>query len=173
MIRLPQTATKLTRKIKTGTISDNTENHVHLTAYRRLSPVAWYGSEFGHKPIPFSAQPLSSMTTKHLLFFRSFLLLLAIVSLAFIWLIIPFYGAIFWGTILAVLFAPCHRYLLDKTNGRRNLSALLTLLLILLIVIISVISVAGALVQEMLLVYGRLNSGELDIGGYCEPVIKD
>ncbi len=112
------------------------------------------------------------MTTKHLLFFRSFLLLLAIVSVAFIWLIIPFYGAIFWGTILAVLFAPCHRYLLDKTNGRRNLSALLTLLLILLIVIIPVIFVAGALVQEMLLVYGRLNSGELDIGGYFEQVIN-
>ncbi|HLS17335.1 MAG TPA: AI-2E family transporter [Paenalcaligenes sp.] len=112
------------------------------------------------------------MTTKHLLFFRSFLLLLAIVSIAFIWLIIPFYGAIFWGTILAVLFAPCHRYLLDKTNGRRNLSALLTLLLILLIVIIPVIFVAGALVQEMLLVYGRLNSGELDIGGYFEQVIN-
>jgi len=112
------------------------------------------------------------MTTKHLLFFRSFLLLLAIVSIAFIWLFIPFYGAIFWGTILAVLFAPCHRYLLDKTNGRRNLSALLTLLLILLIVIIPVIFVAGALVQEMLLVYGRLNSGELDIGGYFEQVIN-
>src|SRR5699024_896781 len=112
------------------------------------------------------------MTIKHLLFFRSFLLLLAIVSVAFIWLIIPFYGAIFWGTILAVLFAPLQRYLLSKTNGRRNISALLTLLLILLIVIISVIFVAGALVQEMLLVYSRLNSGELDIGGYFEQVIN-
>lgn len=112
------------------------------------------------------------MTTKHLLFFRSFLLLLAIVSVAFIWLIIPFYGAIFWGTILAVLFAPLQRYLLSKTNGRRNISALLTLLLILLIVIIPVIFVAGALVQEMLLVYSRLNSGELDIGGYFEQVIN-
>src|SRR5699024_11394915 len=103
------------------------------------------------------------MTTKHLLFFRSFLLLLVIVSVAFIWLLIPFYGAIFWGTILAVLFAPLQRYLLRKTNGKRNISALLTLLLILMIVIIPVIFVAGALVQEMLLVYNRLNSGELDI----------
>lgn len=112
------------------------------------------------------------MTTKHLLFFRSFLLLLAIVSIAFIWLIIPFYGAIFWGTILAVLFAPMQKYLLNKTNGRRNLSALLTLLIILLIVIIPVIFVAGALIQEMLLVYNRLNSGELDIGGYFAQVIN-
>src|SRR5690625_1463099 len=112
------------------------------------------------------------MTTKHLLFFRSFLLLLVIVSVAFIWLLIPFYGAIFWGTILAVLFAPLQRYLLRKTNGKRNISALLTLLLILMIVIIPVIFVAGALVQEMLLVYNRLNSGELDIGGYFEQVIN-
>lgn len=112
------------------------------------------------------------MTTKHLLFFRSFLLLLAIVSVAFIWLIIPFYGAIFWGTILAVLFAPVQRYLLNKTNGRRNLSALLTLLIILLIVIIPVIFVAGALIQEMVLVYNRLNTGELDIGGYFAQIIN-
>jgi|GEM_PF-94279 len=172
MIRLPQTATKLTRKIKTGTISDNTENHVHLTAYRRLSPVAWYGSEFGHKPIPFSAQPLSSMTTKHLLFFRSFLLLLAIVSLAFIWLLIPFYGAIFWGTVLAVLFAPLQRFFVRITDGRNNTAAFLSLFFILLIVIIPVILITGALVQEMLLVYKRLDTGELDIGAYFEQIIN-
>lgn len=112
------------------------------------------------------------MTTKHLLFFRSFILLLAIVSLAFIWLLIPFYGAIFWGTVLAVLFAPLQRYLLTKTNQRRNLSALLTLIVILLIVIIPVIFVTGALIQEMLLVYHRLNTGELDIGGYFDQIIN-
>jgi len=111
------------------------------------------------------------MTTKHILFFRSFLLLLAIVSLAFIWILIPFYGAIFWGTVLAVLFAPLQRYLVRITNGRRNTSALITLIIIILIVIIPVIFVTGALVQEMVLVYNRLHTGELDIGGYFEQIV--
>jgi len=111
------------------------------------------------------------MTTKHLLFFRSFILLLGIVSLAFIWILIPFYGAIFWGTVLAVIFAPLQRYLVEKTKGRRNIAAFLCLFFILLIVIIPVILITGAVVQEMLLVYHRINSGDLDIGAYFEEII--
>jgi predicted PurR-regulated permease PerM len=37
---------------------------------------------------------------------RAFLVLLVIVTLAFAWILWPFYGAIFWATILAILFAP-------------------------------------------------------------------
>ena len=36
--------------------------------------------------------------------YRTFLLLLAVVTIAFAWLLLPFYGAVFWGTILAIIF---------------------------------------------------------------------
>lgn len=44
------------------------------------------------------------MSTVH---FRSFLLLLTAVSIAFISILLPFYAAIFWGGVLAVISAPC------------------------------------------------------------------
>ena len=37
---------------------------------------------------------------------KSLLLLLALVTLAFIWILLPFYGALFWAVILGIVFAP-------------------------------------------------------------------
>ena len=36
---------------------------------------------------------------------KAFLLLLALVTVAFFWLLLPFYGAVFWAVILAIVFA--------------------------------------------------------------------
>src|SRR5215510_13270214 len=37
---------------------------------------------------------------------RTFLLLIVAVSVAFAWILWPFYGAVLWATILAIVFAP-------------------------------------------------------------------
>ena len=60
--------------------------------------------------------------------YRTFVLLLVVVTIAFGWLLWPFYGAVFWGTILAILFAPLQRRLVARIGGGRNLAALITLL---------------------------------------------
>src|SRR5690606_23326431 len=106
------------------------------------------------------------------LYFRSFLLLLAAVTIAFIWILLPFYGAIFWGTILAVIFMPLNRRLLGKLQGHRNLAALITLLIVLLIVIIPVILITASLLQEGAVVYKRITSGELNLGAYFEQIMN-
>lgn len=106
------------------------------------------------------------------LYFRSFLVLLTLVSLIFIWLLLPFYGAVFWGVVLAIIFAPLQRRLLNAMNGRKTLSALLALLLIILIVIIPVILVAGALVQEMVSLYKMMEGGELNLGNYLDQILR-
>ena len=49
------------------------------------------------------------MSQSSSLHYRVFLLLLAGVTLAFAWLLWPFYGAVFWGAILAIIFAPLQR----------------------------------------------------------------
>ena len=59
---------------------------------------------------------------------KVFLALLVVVSLAFGWILLPFYGAIMWGAIIALLFAPWYRWLLRWFKGRSTLAALLTLL---------------------------------------------
>ncbi len=106
------------------------------------------------------------------LYFRTFLLILTAVTVAFIWVLLPYYGAIFWGTILAILFAPLHKRLLAKMRGRPNLAALTTLLIIILIVIIPTILITGALLQEGAGVYKRISSGEFNLGDYFEQIVS-
>ncbi len=106
------------------------------------------------------------------LYFRSFLVLLAAVSLIFIWLLLPFYGAVFWGVVLAIIFAPLQRRILTAMNGRKTLAALASLVFIILIVIIPVILIAGALVQEMVALYKLMEGGELNLGNYLDQILR-
>ena len=103
---------------------------------------------------------------------KVFLGLLLGVSLAFGWILWPFYGAVFWAVILAILFAPVQHRLLRRFNGRRTLAAVSTTLLCVLLVVLPVIMITGLLVQEVGLVYTRLERGELDLGAFVAE-IKD
>ena len=100
-----------------------------------------------------------------------FLLLLCVVTVAF-WVILwPFFGAVFWGVVLAILFTPLHRWLLAKMPRRRNVAALLTLSFCLLIVILPLLAILASLIQETVLVYQRVQSGQLDFGAYLQQVL--
>src|SRR5690606_25956269 len=101
-----------------------------------------------------------------------FLLLLVLVTIAFFAVLAPFYGAVFWGGILALLFAPVHRRIRERMPGRRNLSALATLSLILFLVILPVSLIAASLVRQATAVYGRIRSGDLDFGRYLRQVVE-
>lgn len=102
---------------------------------------------------------------------KAFLFLLLAVSLAFGWILWPFYGALFWGTVLAILFEPFYCQLLVAMHQRRNLAALTTLLLSLVIVIFPLALITAALLQEGSLVYQRIRSGTLDFGVYFQQII--
>jgi predicted PurR-regulated permease PerM len=80
------------------------------------------------------------------------LLLLVSVSLAFGWILWPFYGTILWASIIALLFAPVHRRLLLHVSGRRTPAALLTLLIALFVAILPFALVAAALAQATQLI---------------------
>lgn len=102
---------------------------------------------------------------------KTFLLLLVVVTLAFAWILWPFFGAVLWGTILAILFAPLYRRFLKDMAQKRTLAALSTVLVILLIVILPLILVGGLLLQEAVGVYQRFQSGELNFGRYFQQVL--
>jgi predicted PurR-regulated permease PerM len=97
---------------------------------------------------------------------RSLTILLALVSIAFVWILLPFYGAVFWAVILGILFAPLQRRLQLKFGWQRNFTSLLTLSICLLIAILPVIVLSILLVQEGTAVYRSIESGELDIAAY-------
>jgi predicted PurR-regulated permease PerM len=99
---------------------------------------------------------------------RTFILLLIVVSIAFAWVLLPYYGAVFWGSVLAIVFVPIQRWFLERYNNRKNLAALSTLGVCLLIVILPVTVIALSLVQEGSALYERINSGQLNFGEYFQ-----
>ena len=101
---------------------------------------------------------------------RSFLLLLVLVSLAFFWVLWPFYGAVFWGSVLAILFNALFLRLLRKMPLKRTLAALVTLSIILVLVILPVGLISALLTQEAAGVYQRVQSGELSFGRYFQQI---
>ena len=98
--------------------------------------------------------------------FKSLTVLLLLVTVAFIWILLPFYGAVFWAVILGILFAPMQRKLQLKFGWPRNLTALCTLGICLVIAILPVIIISILLVQEGATLYNNIESGQLDIGAY-------
>ncbi|MHA6493024.1 AI-2E family transporter [Pseudomonas borbori] len=98
--------------------------------------------------------------------YKTFLLLLVIVTVAFGWILLPFYGAVFWAVVLAVVFNPVQRRLAPRLGGRGNLSALITLGVCMVVAILPMIAITGMLVEEGSTLYKRIESGELDVGAY-------
>ena len=103
---------------------------------------------------------------------KTFLFLLALVTLAFGWILWPFYGAVFWGAILALLFAPLNRKLLRRMPGKPNLAALATLGICLVIVILPLTFITASLVQEGTVVYQRIQSGDIDFSRYVQQILE-
>ncbi|MDB5990509.1 MAG: family transporter [Herbaspirillum sp.] len=102
---------------------------------------------------------------------KTFLTLLVIVTVAFGWILLPFYGAVFWGSVLAILFAPFYRKLLLKMHQRRNLTALISLFLVLLIVILPLALITISIVKEAILLYDNIRSGQINFGLYFQQTI--
>ncbi|WNW09666.1 AI-2E family transporter [Pseudomonas sp. DTU_2021_1001937_2_SI_NGA_ILE_001] len=102
------------------------------------------------------------------LHYKTFILLLVLVSIAFIWILLPFYGAVFWAVTLAVIFSPMQRRLQNRLHWERNRTALATLGICLVIAILPVIVISAMLVQEGALLYKNVESGKLDIAAYLD-----
>ena len=99
-----------------------------------------------------------------------FLALLAAVTLAFIWVLMPFFGAVMWGVALAILFTPLFKRLLRKMPRRRTLAALATLTICLVIVILPLAMVGVSLVQEIATVTQSIRSGQINFANYFQQI---
>lgn len=103
---------------------------------------------------------------------NSFLLLLTIVSIAFLWILLPYSGAVFWGVVFAIIFAPLQSRLLRATKGRPTVAALLSLLVIVLMVLLPLAMITASLVDQVVAIYARVSSGEVDFAAYFQLVIR-
>ena len=103
---------------------------------------------------------------------KTFLLLLAAVSVAFAWILWPYFGAVFWAAILGIVFAPMYRRLASRAPNRRSLAALGTLLVIVLIVILPSAVITTMLLQEGFDIYRRVQSGELNPARHIQTMFS-
>jgi predicted PurR-regulated permease PerM len=109
--------------------------------------------------------------TQYTLQQKFFLLLLALVTLAFVYILLPYSGAVFWGVVLAILFAPLYRRLLRATGQKPTVAALITLLSIIVMVILPVSLISASLVKQALAVYAKISSGQIDFGAYFLRIV--
>jgi predicted PurR-regulated permease PerM len=91
------------------------------------------------------------------------------ISLAFAWVLWPFYSAILWGTVIAVVFAPLHRRLLRSVR-QRNVAALAAVVMILFLIILPLALITASVLQEAYGVYESINSGEINASRYFHEV---
>jgi predicted PurR-regulated permease PerM len=101
-----------------------------------------------------------------------FLALLAVVTVAFLWVLMPFFGAVLWGVALAILFTPLYKRLLKQMPGRYNAAALSTLAICLFIVILPLAMVGVSLVQEIVQVTQNIRSGQINFAAYFQQILN-
>jgi predicted PurR-regulated permease PerM len=89
--------------------------------------------------------------------------LLLALSLLFGWVLWPFFGAILWAVVVAILFMPLNDRLAAAMPGRPNLAALVTLLVILLILILPALAIGASLVRQGADLYAAVQSGRIDL----------
>ena len=90
------------------------------------------------------------------------MLLLLACALALGWILQPFWGAILWAVIMALIFLPLYHRLLRRLGAmraRRELAAALVLGLVVLIGVLPLVVVAASLAREAASVVQAISSG--------------
>jgi predicted PurR-regulated permease PerM len=103
---------------------------------------------------------------------RALLLLLVAVSVAMLWIVLPVYGSVLWGTILALLFTPAYRRLLPALHHHRTLAALVTVLVVLVVVVVPAVLIGVAVAREAAAFYEQLQAGSMNPTQYFRGVFE-
>jgi len=105
-----------------------------------------------------------------------FLMLLGVVTIAFLWLTLDFIEPVFWAAVLAVIFNPLQRQLEALVGGRKTHAALINTIAILLVVFLPLVLVGVLVSQEALNLYKRIQDGNVDVQGFlarASPILDD
>lgn len=112
------------------------------------------------------AEPNETSALEH----WSFLLILAGVSILFVWVAWPFVGPVMWATLAAIMFQPLYRWVLKKVRGKRNMAATLTLLIIFIAVLLPAMWIGSLVVEETVNLINKLQDDPIDFVGLFDNV---
>lgn len=105
---------------------------------------------------PYILQSISNYNLRQF----TFLLLLTIVSVAFLGLISNFVMVGFWSTALAIIFWSLNQKIKTRLNGKDNLAAAITTILILLLVVVPFGLITIAIVNQSEDLYQQIQGGQ-------------
>jgi len=103
---------------------------------------------------------------------RVFLALVAVATIAFVWLVWTFFDAVLWAVVMAIMFAPMQSWLFARRPNRPNSVAAVTLLTIIAIVIVPMMIIGSLLIQEASSVYEDVQSGDISFAHYFAQVMN-
>ena len=106
------------------------------------------------------ARQISGWTLENI----GFASLVVAVTALFGWMLTPYFGAILWGLVAAIVFRPLYLWLVKQFGGRQGSAASITLILIVAVVIVPAGLLGASLVAEATGIYERVQSGQLDLG---------
>ena len=102
----------------------------------------------------------------------SFLLLLAGVSILFVWVAWPFASPILWAALAAIMFQPLYKWTLKKVRGKRNLAATLTLLMIFVLVLLPALWIGSLVVDQAVNLINTLRENPIDLADVIETTLS-
>lgn len=95
----------------------------------------------------------------------------AAVTLAFLWIISPYAGAILWSIVFAILFIGMKDRLTIRLGGRGSIASILTLLLIVAVVILPFFLLAGLVVDEATTQYLRISAHGVNLAAFADSLL--
>lgn len=110
---------------------------------------------------------------------RAFMIILTIISLAFLLVLRPFWSAIFWACVMSLLFYPIQQRMLNYLGGRASLAAALTLLVGIVVVVIPATAIVFGFVREGIQLYQLIENREINPDNFMErigaaiPIVPD
>ncbi len=100
----------------------------------------------------------------------AFIAVMVIATVLFLTVLRPYYGALLWAVILALLFHPLFERFLRWTGGRRSLSSLFSVVTCILLVVIPFLIIVSLMAAEAARAYQTLTSTPIDIGSTLDHV---
>nr|WP_321501279.1 AI-2E family transporter [uncultured Dethiosulfovibrio sp.] len=101
---------------------------------------------------------------------HSFLLALFLVTFLFLFLLKPFFGAIFWASAIGLIFSPVHRFFLGEERKKPNIATLATLGLCMFIFVVPMLFILVSFLREGESFYHSLLTGDLDPASYIDRI---
>lgn len=101
-----------------------------------------------------------------------FLVLLALITIALVFIVLPFATSLLWAMLAAIMFQPLYQRILRRRPGRPNESAIATLLIIMFAVILPSFMVGSAVADEAAGIVLAFQEGRIDVIGWLEQMYQ-